>query len=81
VADFISISEALGLPAQDFSDLVQDLSPTKQKIQEELEGELFFYPRKINGSWRLVRHGDFVSMAPKEEGDIPKFFYPSVSMV
>jgi hypothetical protein len=81
VADFVSISEALGLPTQDFSDLVQDLSPTKQKIQEELEGELFFYPRRINGSWKLVRHGDFVSMAPKEEGDIPKFFYPSVSII
>ncbi len=81
VADFISISEVLSLPTQDFSDLVQELSPTKQKIQEELEGELFFYPRRINGSWKLVRHGDFVSMAPKEEGDIPKFFYPSVSMI
>lgn len=79
VADFISISEAINLPRNDFSDLVQDLTPLKQRIQEELEGELFFYPRKVNGSWKLVRYADFISMASKEEGVIPKFFYPSIS--
>jgi len=81
VADLLSISEALNLPPQDFMDLIQDLSQDKSRIQEELEGDLFFYPRKLSGSWRFVRHGDFLSMAPKDGGDVPKFFSPAVSLL
>lgn len=68
--DVLAIEEALEMSELDFYDLYVDLLPKMEDLRQTLGGRLMYYPKKMDGKWKLVDQSTFVSEAPYDEGDI-----------
>ncbi len=73
LGDILLIHDSTRIGDRDFSDLVFDLSQDMERLRSSLDGRLMFYPRRVDGYWRLVDVSHFLSNAPNDLGDIPSF--------